>query len=130
MKIDPKNLIDPNLIITEILVKKDPKAFEDYLKEAIKEIESLESLKQTEGEKIKYLTERLEFSLDLLDKVAKTPLNFATSQTLADFFLTQAFEMEKIAETLPDGALKNLFLESAIYLGVEGEKIKQGFYQA
>jgi len=130
MKIDPKNLIDPNLIITEILVKKDPKVFEDYLKEAIKEIESLESLKQTEGEKIKYLTERLEFSLDLLDKVAKTPLNFATSQTLADFFLTQAFEMEKIAETLPDGALKNLFLESAIYLGVEGEKIKQGFYQA
>jgi hypothetical protein len=75
------------------------------------------------------LAERLEFSLDLLDKIAKTPLNFSSSQTLADFLLSQAFEMEKIAESLPEGALKNLFLESAIYLGVEGQKIKQGFYQ-
>jgi len=127
---EPKNLIDFNRIITEIIVKKDSKVFEDYLKEAIKELESLENLKQTEGEKVKYLAERLEFSLDLLDKIAKTPLNFSSSQTLADFLLSQAFEMEKIAESLPEGALKNLFLESAIYLGVEGQKIKQGFYQA
>jgi len=130
MRIDHKNLIDFNRIITEIIVKRDSKVFEDYLKEAIRELESLENLKQTEGEKVKYLAERLEFSLDLLDKIAKTPLNFSSSQTLADFLLSQAFEMEKIAESLPEGALKNLFLESAIYLGVEGQKIKQGFYQA
>ncbi len=130
MKLDPTSLLNINNTLTEILVKKDPKVFEDYLKEAIKELESLDTIKQTEAEKIKYLSERLDFSLDLLDRIAKTPLDFSSSQTLADYFLTQAYELEKLAHTLPEGALKNLFLESAIYLGVEGQKIRQGFYQA
>ncbi|MGB9762034.1 MAG: hypothetical protein ACP5KO_01125 [Caldimicrobium sp.] len=128
MKVDSKIFSNLNFITPEALSKQGNKIFEDYLKSALLELERAELLKEEEREKIKFLQDKLSFSLDLMDKIAKTPLNQATSSTVGDFLLAQALEMEKVAETLPDGALKNLFKESALYLGIEAEKLRQGYY--
>ena len=128
MKIDSKIFLDINFITPETLSKQGNKIFEDYLKSALLELEQAELLKEEEKEKIRFLHDKLTFSLELMDKIAKTPLNQATSSTVGDFLLSQALEMEKIAETLPEGALKNLFKESALYLGIEAEKLRQGYY--
>lgn len=130
MKIDSKVILDLNFITPEAISKEGNKVFEDYLKNALLELERAEILQQAEREKIKFLAERLDFSLDLLDRVAKINLNTSTSATIGDFLLGQALEMEKIAESLPEGALKSLFKESALYLGIEAEKIRQGYYQS
>lgn len=128
MKIDPKNFLDINFITPEAISKQGNKIFEDYLKSALLELEKAELVKEQEREKIKFLQDKLIFSLELMDKIAKIPINQATSQTIGDFLLREALEMEKIAETLPEGALKNLFKESALYLGIEAEKLRQGYY--
>ncbi len=128
MKIDPKNFFNINFITPEAISKQGNKIFEDYLKSALLELEKAELLKEEEREKIKFLHDKLTFSLELMDKIAKTPINQATSSTVGDFLLAQALEMEKIAETLPEGALRNLFKESALYIGIEAEKLRQGYY--
>ncbi|BAU23085.1 hypothetical protein THC_0693 [Caldimicrobium thiodismutans] len=130
MKIDSKIFTDINFITPDAISKQGNRVFEDYLKSALLELETSDLIKETEKEKIKFLSEKLDFSLDLLDRIAKIPLNSATSATVGDFLLAQAFEMEKVAESLPEGALKNLYKESALYIGIEAEKIRQGYYQA
>ncbi|MFN3921786.1 MAG: hypothetical protein ACK4K4_05250 [Caldimicrobium sp.] len=129
MKINPNNTINIYFITQENISKQGNKIFEDYLKSALLELESAEILKETEKEKVKYLSERLDFSLNLLERLAKVPISNSTASTVGDFLITQALEMEKIAESLPEGALKNLFKESAFYIGIEAEKIRQGYYQ-
>jgi len=128
MKIESKTIYEPNFITTETISKQGNKIFEDYLKSALLELERADLLKEAEKEKVRFLQEKLGFSLDLMDKIARTPLNLATSSTVGDFLLSQALEIEKIAETLPEGAIKNLFKESALYLGIEAEKLRQGYY--
>ncbi|MEZ0344456.1 MAG: hypothetical protein ABWJ99_06625 [Caldimicrobium sp.] len=128
MKIDPQNFFNINFITPEAISKQGNKIFEDYLKSALLELEKAELLKEEEREKIKFLHDKLTFSLELMDKIAKTPINQATSSTVGDFLLAQALEMEKIAETLPEGALRNLFKESALYIGIEAEKLRKGYY--
>lgn len=129
MKIESKNIAHTYFNTQEIISKEGNKVFEDYLKSALLELESAEILKEAEKEKVKFLSERLDFSLDLLERIAKMPISPSTASTVGDFLLTQALEMEKIAESLPEGALKNLFKESAFYIGIEAEKIRQGYYQ-
>jgi len=129
MKIESKNIAHTYFNTQEIISKEGNKVFEDYLRSALLELESAEILKEAEKEKVKFLSERLDFSLDLLERIAKMPISPSTASTVGDFLLTQALEMEKIAESLPEGALKNLFKESAFYIGIEAEKIRQGYYQ-
>ncbi|MFN3504999.1 MAG: hypothetical protein ACK4Y7_02150 [Caldimicrobium sp.] len=124
------NKVNNYFITEEAISKQGNKIFEDYLKSALLELERADILKEAEREKVQYLSERLEFSLDLLDRIAKTPITQSTASTVGDFLLSQALEMEKIAETLPEGALKNLFIESAFYIGIEAEKLRQGYYQS
>lgn len=130
MKIENKVLSEVNFITSETISKQDNKIFEDYLKEALLELEKEDLLKKAEREKIQILQEKMAFSLELLERIAKTPLNLATSSTVGDFLLSQALEMEKIAETLSEGALKSLFKESALYLGIEAEKLRRGYYSS
>lgn len=130
MKIDSKIFTEFNFITPDAISKQGNKVFEDYLKSALLELETSDLIKEAEKAKIKFLSEKLDFSLDLLDRIAKIPLNPATSSTVGDFLLAQALEMEKVAESLPEGALKNLYKESALYIGIEAEKIRQGYYQA
>ena len=130
MKIETKSIENSYFITKEAIAKQGNKIFEDYLKSALRELESAEILKDTEKAKIKVLSDKLEFTLDLLERMAKTPVSESTASTVGDFLLTQAMEMEKIAETLPEGAIKNLFKESAFYIGIEAEKIRQGYYQS
>ncbi len=129
MKITDKTLIENNFNLSQIISKQGRQVFEDYLRNALLELEKSSFLKEAERQKIKVLSDKLEFSLHLLDRLAQGPINTSLSSTIGDFLLTQAFEMEKIAETLPEGALKNLFKESALYIGIEAEKVRQGFYQ-
>lgn len=128
MKIDPKNFFNINFTTPESFLKQENKIFEDYLKSALLELEQAELLKEEEKEKIKFLQEKAAFSFELMDKIAKIPINKATSFTVGDFLLAQALEMEKIAESLSEGALKNLFKEFALYIGIEAEKLRQGYY--
>ncbi len=130
MKIETKSIENSYFITKEAIAKQGNRIFEDYLKSALRELESAEILKDTEKAKIKVLSDKLEFTLDLLERMAKTPVSESTASTVGDFLLTQAMEMEKIAETLPEGAIKNLFKESAFYIGIEAEKIRQGYYQS
>jgi hypothetical protein len=37
-------------------------------------------------------------------------------------------EINKILETLPDSSLKNLLKDWTFFIGIEAQKIKQGFY--
>ncbi|MFN3406479.1 MAG: hypothetical protein ACK4UR_06045 [Caldimicrobium sp.] len=124
------NKVSNYFITEEAISKQGNKIFEDYLKSALLELERADILKEAEREKVHYLSEKLDFSLDLLDRIAKTPISQSAASTVGDFLLTQALEMEKIADTLPEGALKNLFKESAFYIGIEAEKLRQGYYQS
>lgn len=128
MKIDTKIQFELNFNIPSSISKQENKVFESYLKDALSELERADLLKQAEKEKLRYLSKKLESSLALLDRVTKSDLNFSTSVTIGDLLLSQAYEMEKIAETLPEGGLKSLFKESALYIGLEAEKLRNGFY--
>ncbi|MCX7614087.1 MAG: hypothetical protein N2Z40_07735 [Caldimicrobium sp.] len=128
MKITPKDLPNFNFITTDSISKESNIVFEEYFRNALLELEKSDFLKHTEKEKIKYLSEKLDFSLDLLDRVARLELNPSASVTVGDFLLSQAFEIDKVAESLPDGGLKSLFKESALYIGIEAEKIRKGYY--
>lgn len=128
MKIDTKFHFELNFNTSGSISKQENKVFEAYLKNALLELERADFLKQAEKEKLKYLSEKLDSSLALLDRVTKLDLNFSTSATIGDLLLSQAYEMEKIAETLPEGGLKFLFKESALYIGLEAEKLRNGFY--
>lgn len=128
MKIESKPIDNLYFITQDQISKQGNKIFEEYLKSALLELNNAEILKEEEKEKIRLLSEKVHFSLDLLDKVTKGPVSYSTASTLGDFLLTQALEMEKIAESLSEGALKNLFKESVLYIGLEAEKLRQGYY--
>ena len=72
--------------------------------------------------------QKLEKSFEILENITNLELNEASSETIGDFILAQALEINKILETLPESSLKNLLKDWTFFVGIEAQKIKQGFY--
>jgi hypothetical protein len=128
MKIDSKFIFPINFTTESLTSKREKNLFEEYLKIAISEIERQEILEKTQKERLNLAYQKLEESSQILENLNKLDLDEAASETLGDFLIAQALEISKILETLPDSSLKNLLKEWTFFIGVEAQKIKQGFY--
>lgn len=128
MKIDPKFIFPINFTTESVISKREKNLFEEYLKIAISEIERKEILEKTQKERLNLVCQKLEESSQILENLNKLELNEAASKTLGDFLIAQALELDKILETIPDSSLKNLLKEWTFFIGIEAQKIRQGFY--
>jgi len=106
-------------------LKKD-NLFEDYLKIALKELEALENLKATEKQRISLLSQKVENALSLMEKIEQ--LDSSSSRTLGEYLLSQALEIEKLAEGISQENLRKFYREYAVVIGVEAQKMLQGLY--
>ncbi len=128
MKIDSRFVFPLNFTTESITSKRKKELFEEYFKTALSELEKKELLERTQKERLNLIYQKLEESSSLLENLSNIDLNEASSQTIGDFLLAQALEMNKILETLPESSLKNLLKDWVFFVGVEAQKIKQGFY--
>ncbi len=128
MKIDSKFVFPVNFTSEAVSSQRPSGAFEEYFKIALSELEKKEILEKTQKERLNLIYQKLEESSSLLENLSNIDLNEASSQTIGDFLLAQALEMNKILETLPESSLKNLLKDWVFFVGVEAQKIKQGFY--
>ena len=111
--------------------KESPSAtdlFESYFKLALKEIETKELAAKEVETRVNLAHDKISEALDVLQRFSKATPDFSSSQTIGDFLLTRAFEVDKLVSTLPESGLKSLLKELCVFLGVEAQKIKQGFY--
>jgi hypothetical protein len=128
---DIKNLIytseiNFNTKSTSLKGKKAENLFEDYLKIALKELEALENLKATEKQRISLLSQKVENALSLMEKIEQ--LDSSSSRTLGEYLLSQALEIEKLAEGISQESLRKFYREYAVVIGVEAQKMLQGLY--
>ncbi len=129
MKIDPKILNQINFNIDSKSLNKNSEAnFEDYLKVALEKLETQEFLQKSQEEKISYIYQKLEESSKILESLVEKGINYSTSETIGDYLLTQALEINKLLETLPESSLKNILKDWTFFIGVEAQKIREGFY--
>ena len=128
MKVYSKFIFPINFTTDSITSKSGKNLFEEYLKVALSEIEKKELLEKTQKERINLVYQKLEKSFEILEIITNLELNEASSETIGDFILAQALEINKILETLPDSSLKNLLKDWTFFIGIEAQKIKQGFY--
>ncbi|MDF2953307.1 MAG: hypothetical protein OD816_000552 [Thermodesulfobacterium sp.] len=128
MKIDSKFIFPVNFTTESVTSKGEKSLFEEYFKLALSEIEKKEFLEKTQKERFNLIYKKLEESFQLLEKIMSMELNEASSKTLGDFLLAQALEINRLLETFPESSLKNLLKEGTFFVGVEAQKIKQGFY--
>jgi len=128
MKIYSKFIFPINFTTESITSKSGKNLFEEYLKVALSEIEKKELLEKTQKERINLVYQKLKKSFEILENITNLELNEASSETIGDFILAQALEINKILETLPDSSLKNLLKDWTFFIGIEAQKIKQGFY--
>ena len=64
----------------------------------------------------------------MLENLPNLNINHSISETIGDFLLAQALEVNKLLEAIPDSSLKNFLKDWTFFIGVEAQKIKQGFY--
>ena len=128
MKIDSKFIFPVNFTTESTTSKREKSLFEEYFKLALSEIEKKEFLEKTQKERFNLIYKKLEKSFQLLEKIMSMELNEASSKTVGDFLLAQALEINRLLETFPESSLKNLLKEGTFFVGVEAQKIKQGFY--
>jgi len=128
MKIDSKFIYFLNFTTKSITSKRVKNLFEEYFKSALSEIETKELLQKTQKEKFNLIYQKLEESSELLEKLVNKELDGASSETIGDFLLSQALEVNKILETLPESFLTHFLKDWIFFIGIEAQKIKQGFY--
>ena len=128
MKIDSKFIYPINFTTKSIISKRVKNLFEEYFKLALSEIEKKELLQKTQKERFNLVYQKLEESSELLEKLMNKELDGASSETIGDFLLSQALEVNKILETLPKSSFTNFLKDWVFFIGIEAQKIKQGFY--
>jgi len=129
MKIDSKSLEQLNFIPqSQTINKPSSNAFENYFKIALKELELQEFFQKSLNEKLNLIYQKLEESSRVLENLPNLNINHSISETIGDFLLAQALEVNKLLEALPDSSLKNFLKDWTFFIGVEAQKIKQGFY--
>ncbi|MCU4138551.1 MAG: hypothetical protein MW689_000340 [Thermodesulfobacteria bacterium] len=128
MKIDSKFIHSTNFTTKSITSKRIKNLFEEYFKLALSEIEKKELLQKTQKERFNLIYQKLEESSELLEKLMNKELDGASSETIGDFLLSQALEVNKILETLPKSSFTNFLKDWVFFIGIEAQKIKQGFY--
>ncbi len=106
--------------------KRAENLFEDYLKIALKELENIENLKATEKQRINLILQKVENALSLMENINQ--LDSSSSKTLGEYLLSQALEIEKLAEQISQKDLRKFYREYAVVIGVEAQKMLQGFY--
>ncbi len=109
-------------------IKKVDSSFEEYFKTALKELDTREFQKRQEYERVKIIAQKLEDVYRILEKLEKKELDFSSSQTIGDFLMAKAFEVEKMSDYINDEPIRKIFKEWAFFIGIEAQKLKQGFY--
>jgi len=129
MKIDSKSLEQLNFIPqSQTINKPSSNAFENYFKIALKELELQEFFQKSLNEKLNLIYQKLEESSRVLENLPNLNINHSISETIGDFLLAQALEVNKLLEAIPDSSLKDFLKDWTFFIGVEAQKIKQGFY--
>lgn len=128
MKIDFKNLVENNFNINLSSSKRVKTPFEDYLKVALAQLKEEKISSKEHSGKLKEIFQKLETSLNLLETSFRYVLDVSSSETLGDFLLGQALELDKILEILPEDSIKFLLKEIVFFIGIEAQKIKEGYY--
>ncbi|QER41720.1 hypothetical protein F1847_02755 [Thermodesulfobacterium sp. TA1] len=128
MKIENKHLTVSNFTIKPEKTEERVKGFEEHLKIALSELEKEEFIQKTQEEKTTLALNKLEETLAVLEHFINSPVSLSKAETVGDFLLSQALEIDKIVSSLPESFTKNFIKDWAFLLGVEAQKIKQGFY--
>ncbi|AIH03585.1 MULTISPECIES: hypothetical protein [Thermodesulfobacterium] len=128
MKIENKNLAFFNFTIKPEKVEGGDSSFAEYLKVALSELETQEFLQKTQEEKTQMAFNKIEQTLEILESMVNTSLSSSKAETIGDFLLSQAMEIDKIVSSLPESYTKKFIKDWAFLLGVEAQKIKKGFY--
>jgi DNA repair ATPase RecN len=108
--------------------KRVDSSFEEYFKLALKELDTREFEEKQEYERVKIIAQKLEDASKILEKITEKELDFSSSQTIGDYLMEKAFEIDKMSNYISDPPVKKLFKEWAFFLGIEAQKVKQHFY--
>ncbi|MCS7279332.1 MAG: hypothetical protein NZ530_04660 [Thermodesulfobacteriaceae bacterium] len=128
MEIYFKTLLEGNFNTNIPSSKRVNSTFEEYLKIALAEIKEEKVSKENYWEKLGEILQKIEIGFQVLEASTIEGLSFSSSETLGDFLLSQALEIDKLLDNLPEEGSKNLFKELAFFIGIEAQKIKQGYY--
>ncbi|PMP64953.1 MAG: hypothetical protein C0190_07310 [Thermodesulfobacterium geofontis] len=128
MKIDSRFIFPINFTAESVTSKRGESLFEEYFKAILSEIEKKEFLEKTQKERFNLVYQKLEESSKLLESIINKELDATSSETIGDFILAQALEINKILDTLPESSLKSFLKDWTFFIGIEAQKIKQGFY--
>lgn len=128
MKIDFKTLYESNFNINIPSSKRVNSTFEEYLKVALAQIREEKLSSEGYQEKLKEVWQKIKTSLEILENLSSEGLDASSSETLGDFLLSQALELNQILNSLPEENFKSFIKELTFFIGVEAQKIRQGFY--
>lgn len=125
MKIDKKypDKIHFNTIYSKI--NPSDEKFEKIFKTALRELEEIKTSSEISlKESLTLALEKTEKVLETLTQALEEDLTISKAQTLGDWLLFQALELEKISETLPEGPQKEFLRTSAFLIGIEAQKLR------
>ncbi len=129
MKIDFKTLYESNFNINISSSKKINSTFEEYLKIVLAQIKEEKNFsKDINSKKLEEILQKVRTSLEVLESLAPEGLDTSSAETLGDFLLAQALEINQILNLLPEDSLKHLLKDITFFIGIEAQKIRQGFY--
>lgn len=128
MKVDKKY---PDKIYFNTLHSKinpSDEKFEEVFKTALLELERIQTSSETSlKERLTLALEKTEKILETLTQALEEDLTISRAQTLGDWLLFQALELEKISEALPEGPQKEFIRTSAFLIGIEAQKLRSRF---
>lgn len=128
MEIYFKTLLESNFNTNISSSKRVNSTFEEHLKIALAEIKEEKVSQENYWEKLREILQKIEIGFQVLEASTIEGLSFSSSETLGDFLLSQALEIDKLLDNLPEEGSKTLFKELAFFIGIEAQKIKQGYY--
>ncbi len=70
----------------------------------------------------------MEEVLPLIERFAEDPSSRTQAETLAGLLEERARQLEALLREIPEGPIHRTLSEAALFLGVEAEKLRRGFY--
>ncbi len=97
------------------------KSFEAHLKEALAEAQGSQG-------PLSEAIDLVEEVLPLIERFSEDPSSRTQAETLAGILEQRARELEALLKEIPEGPVRQTLSEAALFLGVEAEKLRRGFY--
>lgn len=125
MKIDKKYPDEIYFNTIHSKINPSDEKFEEVLKTALLELENIRTSSQiSKKESLTLVLEKTEKVLETLTQALEEDLTISKAQTLGDWLLFQALELESLSENLPEGPQKEFLKTSAFLIGIEAQKLR------